>query len=246
MVDLYIGELVPLDILLAGVTALIASSVLTIAYYMAMRGVSNWIPRKLVHVTMGTTIAFTVFSYNNLSGPAFTTGLFLTILMYAWAHKSDLVWELLSAGSREGESRLSTFASGFSGVVSFALVFLVFFSQTSIFIAAILAVSWGDAAGEVIGRPFGGKFFGKKIRNKSLEGSVAVFVFTAISVIASLMAHGSSIPMLAALPHVLIIALFTTIAELVSIGWTDNFLVPWVTSVSMWIMLFPGIVLLPL
>jgi dolichol kinase len=246
MVDLYIGALVPLDVLLAGVTALIASLVLTLAYYMAARGMPKWKSRKLVHVSMGSVIAFTVFSYNNLSGPAFTAGLFLTILMYAWAHKSELVWELLSAGSREGESRLNTFASGFMGVASFALVFLVFFSRPEIFTAAILAVSWGDAAGEVFGRPFGGRIFKRRIRNKSVEGSIAVFAFTTISVIASLMGHTPDVLVMSAIPQIVLVGLFATLAEMASIGWTDNFLIPWVTSLSMWLLLFPGIPLFPL
>lgn len=246
MVDLYIGDLVPMDILLAGVTAVIASAVLTIAYYLSARGTPKWKPRKLVHITMGTVIAFTVFSYDNLSGPAFTTGLFLTILMYAWAHKSELVWELLSAGSREGESRLNTFASGFMGVASFALVFLVFFSRPEIFAAAILAVSWGDAAGELVGRPLGGKIFKKKFKNKSVEGSIAVLLFTVVSVVASLVAHGFHLMIITVLPQILIVGILTSIAEILSVGWTDNFLIPWVTSVSMWLLLFPGIPLLPL
>ncbi len=246
MVDLYIGDLVPLDILLAGVTALIASAVLTIAYYLSARGTAKWKPRKLVHITMGTIIAFTVFSYDNLSGPAFTAGLFLTILMYAWAHKSELVWELLSAGSREGESRLNTFASGFMGVASFALVFLVFFSRPEIFAAAILAVSWGDAAGEIVGRPFGGKIFKKRFKNKSVEGSIAVLVLTMVSVIASLIGHGFHLMIVAVLPQIVLVAILVSIAEILSIGWTDNFLIPWVTSISMWLLLFPGIPLLPL
>ncbi|OLS23627.1 MAG: hypothetical protein ThorAB25_24380, partial [Candidatus Thorarchaeota archaeon AB_25] len=151
MVDLVFGDLAFLDIAMAIATGLIASVVLTTAYYMAAKGMPNWKPRKLVHIAMGTVIAMTVVAYTNLSGPAFAVGIFLTILMYAWAHKSELIWELLIAGSREGETRLNTFAAGFMGLASFATVFLVFFSRPEIFVSSILAVSWGDAAGEVFG-----------------------------------------------------------------------------------------------
>ena len=245
MVDLVFGDLALLDIGMAIATGLIASVVLTIAYYMAASGMSNWKPRKLVHIIMGSVIALTVVAYSNLSGPAFAVGIFLTILMYAWAHKSELIWELLVAGSRQGESRLNTFAAGFMGLISFATVFLVFFSRPEIFVAAILAVSWGDAAGEVIGRPFGGRFIKRKYRSKSFEGSLGVLLFTTLSVITSLVIFSSDTVILSVLPQILLVAIFATAAEFLSIGWTDNFFIPMVTALTMWWFLFPEIILLP-
>lgn len=243
MVDLIFGDLALLDIGMAIATGLIASVVLTTAYYMAAKGMANWKPRKLVHIFMGTTIGMTLVAYTNLSGPAFAAGIFLTILMYSWAHKSELVGELLIAGSREGETRLNTFASGFMGLVSFGLVFLVFFSRPEIFVASILAVSWGDAAGEVFGRPFGGKIVKRKYRDKSFEGSIAVLLFTTLSVITSLAIFSPDTVILSVLPQIIIIAICSTTAEFLSIGWTDNFFIPVITSVAMWIFLFPGLVL---
>ena len=243
MVDLVFGDLAFLDIAVAIATGLIASVVLTTAYYMAAKGMPNWKPRKLVHIAMGTVIAMTVVAYTNLSGPAFAVGIFLTILMYAWAHKSELIWELLIAGSREGETRLNTFAAGFMGLASFATVFLVFFSRPEIFVSSILAVSWGDAAGEVFGRPYGGKAVKRKYRDKSFEGSIAVLIFTTLSVITSLAIFSPDTIILAVLPQILIIALCSTTAEFLSIGWTDNFFIPMITAVTMWWVLFPGLVL---
>ncbi|MFW9786137.1 MAG: hypothetical protein ACFFE2_03940 [Candidatus Thorarchaeota archaeon] len=243
MVDLIFGDLALLDIVMAIATGLIASAVLTTAYYMAASGMSKWKPRKLVHITMGTTIGMTLVAYSNLSGPAFATGIFLTILMYAWAHKSELIWELLIAGSREGETRLNTFASGFMGLVSFGTVFLVFFQRPEIFVASILAVSWGDAAGEVFGRPFGGKYVKRKYRDKSFEGSVGVLLFTTLSVITSLVVFSPDTNILTVLPQIFAIGLCATCAEFLSIGWTDNFFIPMITALTMWWLLFPGIAL---
>jgi dolichol kinase len=243
MVDLIFGDLALLDIGMAIATGLIASAVLTTAYYMASRGMPNWKPRKLVHIFMGTTIGMTLVAYTNLSGPAFAAGIFLTILMYAWAHKSELIWELLIAGSREGETRLNTFASGFMGLVSFGTVFLLFFQRPEIFVASILAVSWGDAAGEVFGRPFGGKVVKRKYRDKSFEGSIGVLVFTMLSVITSLAVFSTDTVILSVLPQIIIIAICSTTAEFLSIGWTDNFFIPMITAFAMWWLLFPGLIL---
>ena len=246
MVDLVFGELAFHDILMAIVTGLIASFVLTTAYYMAAAGIPNWKPRKLVHIVMGTVIALTVVTYSNLSGPAFAVGIFLTILMYSWAHKSELLWELLVAGSREKETGFNTFASGFMGLISFTMVFLIFFSRPEIFVAAILAVSWGDAAGEVIGRPYGGRFIKRKYRDKSFEGSVGVLVFTTLSIITSLALFSPDTIILNVLPQIFVVALSTTAAEFLSIGWTDNFFIPMITALTMWWLLFPGIILFPI
>lgn len=243
MVDLIFGDLALLDIGMAIATGLIASAVLTTAYYMAASGMPNWKPRKLVHISMGTTIGMTLVAYSNLSGPAFAAGIFLTILMYSWAHKSELIWELLMAGSREGETRLNTFASGFMGLVSFGTVFLVFFQRPEIFVASILAVSWGDAAGEVFGRPYGGKIIKRKYRDKSFEGSIGVLLFTTLSVITSLVVFSPDTVILAVLPQILIIGICATAAEFLSIGWTDNFFIPMITAITMWWLLFPGLIL---
>ncbi|MFW9894088.1 MAG: hypothetical protein ACFFFO_17930, partial [Candidatus Thorarchaeota archaeon] len=241
MVDLYFGELALVDVGMALATGLIASVVLTIAYYMSASGMSKWKPRKLVHIIMGSTIGITLVMYSNLSGPAFAAGIFLTILMYSWAHKSELIGELLIAGSRDGETRLNTFASGFMGLISFGTVFLLFFSRPEIFVAAILAVSWGDAAGEVFGRPFGGRYVKRKYRDKSVEGCVGVFLFTALSVIVSLAIYSADTAILAVLPQILMVAACATVAEILSIGWTDNFFIPMITAFTMWWFLFPGI-----
>ncbi|MFW9834720.1 MAG: hypothetical protein ACFFEK_12045 [Candidatus Thorarchaeota archaeon] len=243
MVDLIFGDLTPLDISMAIATGLIASVILTAAYYMAALGMPKWKPRKLVHISMGTTIGMTLVAYSNLSGPAFAAGIFLTILMYSWAHRSELIWELLLAGSRDGETRLNTFASGFMGLVSFGAVFIVFFHRPEIFVASILAVSWGDAAGEVLGRPFGGRIIKRKYRDKSFEGSIGVLIFTTLSVITSLVVFSPDTIILAVLPQILIIGLCATAAEILSIGWTDNFFIPVITALTMWQLLFPGLLL---
>ena len=246
MFELYFGEVTTLDAYLAMFTGITGGIVLAVAYRLSARGVPRWKPRKLVHVSMGTIIAFTVMWYSNLSGPALAAGIFLTILIYAWAHKSTLITELLVAGSREGETSRNTFASGFMGMVSFAIVFLFFFERPEIIVAAILSVVWGDAAGELVGRPLGGKFIRKPRANKSVEGAMGVFVFSTVSLLMSLTLHSVDTCPFCVIPQLLFIALVISIIETFSIGWTDNFLIPLITSILMWQLLFPGMTLFPI
>ena len=89
MVDLVFGDLTLLDVGMAIATGFIVSIVLSTAYYMSGTGMPKWKPRKLVHISMGTVVGTTLVVYSNLSGPAFAAGIFLFILFYAWAHKSE-------------------------------------------------------------------------------------------------------------------------------------------------------------
>jgi dolichol kinase len=241
MVDLVFGDLAPTDVIMAITTGFIVSVVLTAAYYLSLSGMPKWKPRKLVHISMGTVVGLTLVAYTNLSGPAFAAGIFFFILIYSWAHKSELIGELLVAGSRDGESSQNTFMAGFMAMLSFGFVFLVFFSRPEIFVAAILAVAWGDAAGEVFGRPYGGKLIKKLYRDKSIEGSIGVFIFITLAVITSLIIYSPDTCRLCFLPQILIVALCATIAEFLSVRWTDNFFIPMVTALAMWLLIFPGI-----
>jgi dolichol kinase len=240
MVDLVFGDPTTFDVIMAAMTGIIGGIVLAIAYTWAERGAEKWKPRKIVHISMGTIIALTIMHYSNLSGPSLAAGIFLTILLYAWAHKSTLIAELLLAGSRKADQRLSTFAAGFMGMVAFASVFIFFFQQPEIIVASILAVSWGDAAGEVIGRPYGCRFIKKQIKGKSFEGFLGVFAFSCLSVIVAMLTFSSGISPLTVLPQIILVALVIAFIELLSIAWTDNFLIPIATAIVMWQVIFPA------
>ncbi len=238
MVDLYFGELTTLDVTMAILTGIAGTIVLVVAYKLSEKGVERWKPRKLVHVSMGTVIGLTVVGYSNLSGPALATGIFLTVLFYLWAHKSSLLFDLLLAGSRPGESNKNTFASGFMGLLSFAISFVLFLPRPEIFVAAILAVSWADASGEVVGRNIGREYVGVGFRNKSVEGSIAVFLFAIVSTSTSLLIYSDCcIPCL--LPQIALVSVAISLTELLSTGWLDNFFLPLVTSFMIWVLLFP-------
>lgn len=243
MVELVFGNMTTMDLVMAGLTGILSFAVLAIAFKMTLKGAPKWQSRKIVHVSLGTFIALTVPAYSNLSGPTLAGGIFLTVLIYAWAHKSDLISELLVSGSREGESSLNTFASAFMGMIAFISVFILFMSEPSIFVASILAVSWGDAAGEAVGRPLGGKYVKKKIRQKSVEGSVAVVAFTSIAVLTALALYSSIGCPLCIIPQILLIGAIISIVEILSTGWFDNFAIPFATALMMWVLLFPGLII---
>ncbi|RDE14529.1 MAG: hypothetical protein C4K47_04120 [Candidatus Thorarchaeota archaeon] len=239
MIGLYFGVLTSLDTVVAILTGAAASIVVGIAHWVSKKGGPRWVGRKLVHMVMGTIIALTLVVYSNLSGPIFATALFMIVLFCLSFYDKDIISHLLAAGTRESGSTFGTFFAGFAGLVSFAVVFLVFYVRPEIFVAAILAVSWGDASGEVFGRTLGGSLIRKRFRGKSIEGSAAVFAFSALSLIVAMLLHSVDTQPFLVLPEILVVALVVSVVEAVSVGWTDNFLVPLTTAFLTWFLIFP-------
>lgn len=96
----------------------------------------------------------------------------------------------------------------------------------------LLPLSYGDAMGEIIGTPFGGRWFWKfkvrgfgEINQKSIEGCIAVFLG---SLIPCLIAVGTSSEPVAPATWVLTFAVasLTTLTETFSFRSTDNFVIP--------------------
>lgn len=239
MIGLFFAELTSLDIMLAGFTSAAACIVVATAYWISKNNRPRWVARKLVHATMGTIIGLTLVIYSSLSGPTLAVALFSMALLCAWVYDKDSISQLLAAGTRESGNKMGTFFAGFAGIVSFAIVFLVFPSRPEIFVAAILAVSWGDASGEVFGRTVGGTVIKRRFRRKSVEGSTAVFVFAAVSLIVAIALYSADTQPFMVLPQILAIGLVVSVIEAVSVSWTDNFLIPLATAFLAWLLIFP-------
>jgi len=240
MVGLFFGELTTLDLEMAALTGAAACVTLVVAYWMSKKSYHKWVARKLVHTVMGSIIGLTIVTYSSLSGPALAASLFLVALVCAWGLNRGSITELLAAGTRDGESRAGTFFAGFVGLASFAVVFLLFPSRPEIFVSAILAVSWGDASGEIFGRTYGGKLVGRRYRGKSVEGSIAVFFFTAVSLFTAIAIYSQDTCPFSVIPQILVVSLAVSLLEAISNGWTDNLIIPLATAFLAWALMFPS------
>ena len=126
------------------------------------------------------------------------------------------------------------------GLIAYIITFLMFPARPEIFVASFLSVAWGDAAGEVIGRPFGGRFFKKPRENKSIEGSMGVFFVTIMALVTALAVFSTEVCPLCVLPQLVVIAFVVALIEMLSIGWTDNFFLPIATAILLWLIIYPG------
>jgi phytol kinase len=100
-----------------------------------------------------------------------------------------------------------------------------------------LVVGWGDAAGSIIGQKFGKypislKLFGKFKIKKTIEGSLGVYVFSALAMIVGLpFLH---VPFLYAILAAIFFSLVITIVEIISPLHSDNLTIQLVVAFMLW------------
>jgi dolichol kinase len=240
MVSLIFSDLTTLDILLIILVDSVVFASLAVSVLLARRGYKKWIPRKLTHVVISSLIALTLPFYGNLTGPAITILVFAVGILGSSVFGVHLTDITLSAGTREGGNQIQTLLAACLALVAYAVVFLLFIGIPAIFVAAILAVSWGDGAGEVVGRPLGKhKFHIWEGRNKSVEGSLAVMLMTFVGTMFAFVLHPLAVPLLILLSIALIVSLAVAAIEVVCVSWVDNFAIPLVTASVLWFLILP-------
>ena len=115
--------------------------------------------------------------------------------------------------------------------ITVLIVYVLFLDKPYVFTAAFLSVSLGDGLGEMIGRPYG-KIKYRIFEERSLEGSIAVFLGTAASIFVAL-----AVNKMIAVDiwwKIIVIALIGTIVEACNYRFMDNVTLP----VSIAIMLY--------
>jgi dolichol kinase len=239
MVELLFSPLTPMDITLIVLVDAVAFGSIAVSCVLASRGYEKWIPRKFTHVAISSLIALSLPLYSSLTGPFLTIVIFLIGLLGSSFSGVPVGEIALSAGTRDDGNKLQTFLAAFLALVAFAAVFLSFMSIPFIFVSSILAVSWGDGAGEVIGRPFGKhKFHVWRGRTKSVEGSLAVLVMTLAGIIVAFFLFPFSITLENLIIAGLIVSLSVSLAEVLCISWADNVVIPLLSAFLMWLLVF--------
>jgi dolichol kinase len=239
MVELLFSSLTSLDLILIIVVDALAFVSIAVSCVLASRGYEKWIPRKFTHVTISSMIAVALPIYSSLTGPTLTIVFFLVGLFGSsvfGVHVSDLA---LSAGTRDEGNKVQTFLAASLALIAFCAVFLFFMSVPFIFVSSILAVSWGDGAGEVVGRPLGKhKFHVWRGKTKSVEGSLAVMVMTFAGVIVAFLLFPFSITLEKLLLAAVVVSVAVSVAEVLCVSWIDNVVIPLLSSFLMWFLVF--------
>lgn len=151
------------------VYAIIAASV-ALSFYLDRKGTKLDV-RKIVHIGVGNFVfVWWMFSANWIMLVFFAVP-FALALLYIMLKKEDKS-ELGKISNKMGHP-----TGLFLYVVSICILVAFFFDHWLAASVAIVAMTYGDGFGSVIGRKYGKH---KHIRGKSFEGSLAVFAMTAI------------------------------------------------------------------
>lgn len=111
--------------------------------------------------------------------------------------------------------------------IAFAAIILLFFDVSKPFmVAALMPMTWGDAFAAIIGKRYGRRHYAllDARSQRSVEGSLAMFACSFLSVAVTLLVFGAPLGVAAA--FAMVMALLATIAEAVSPAGLDNLVVP--------------------
>ena len=199
---------------------------------------SQYFTRKLIHLALGPIFLFTFLFY---SGEWFSPWIAVIIpVLYLIAIilinlEIIKLSRLTTTMSRSGDPRelLRGIAYYLVVVIIVCIVgwtsypLLSWFSPLSIFVISILAV--GDGLADIIGRKVD-RFKFKILAEKSIPGSVAMFVSSLFACLAFLAVFGFDVLSMAFLT--LIVVAIATIVEAISPGELDNITVPLTTAIA--------------
>ncbi len=169
--------------------------------------------RKLLHIMVGNVVFFL---------PFFETWL-LAVLIPGFFIVGNY---LMSPHSPIEKLRMETFEAGHANgtifyAVSMTILVAFFFNNMSLIFAAFLPLAYGDGFAAVFGERAKSHIFQGVGGQKSLAGTVALFLGSLLSVYLGLMMLGMNAPWLS-----LVTAILAVVLELISPRGTDNLIIP--------------------
>ena len=191
------------------------------------RGYSTEFTRKLIHISVGMWAFGTVLLFQH----------------WYFAIIPPLSFVVLNYISYRGEifKSVETGEKGNLGTVyfpiSFAIIICLFWERPNLLVASLMPMTWGDALAAVLGRRYGQRKYSVLGSTRSVEGSLAMFIFSWLSVFLALLL----LPPLgwqASLLYALAVAVFATLVEALSPWHMDNLTVPLLSAALLYLMTF--------
>jgi phytol kinase len=109
--------------------------------------------------------------------------------------------------------------------ISFAIIICLFWEQPGLLVASLMPMTWGDALAAVLGRRYGRHKYRVLSSIRSIEGSLAMVIFSWLSVFLALLLL-SPLGWQTSLLYSLATAVFATLIEALSPWHIDNLTVP--------------------
>ena len=179
------------------------------------------------------------FSYNTfpLNFPFFVAAPFILVTFLASPYSpSKRVYEKmkgLSALSEGGHQLGLVFYA-----ISYTVLAFFFAAQPYVIAAGILPMAYGDASAALIGEKYGKKRY-RVFAKKSLEGSIAMFLVSFLSLAGSLVFFSLlyPLPLLGSILAALAVALVAVLAETFSPLGLDNLTVPLLGALTFFVLM---------
>lgn len=186
--------------------------------------------RKFIHIAVGMWSVGTALLFSN-KWFAVIPPLSFVVLNYISYRRNTF-----AAMEHEDKSNLGTVYFP----LAFAVIILLTFDVSkSMMVAALMPLTWGDSFAAIIGKRWGRRKFKVAGATRSIEGSVAMFAFSFVSVLLVflLMESLQGADVLWAIVFALVTAAAATLAESISVRGLDNLLVPAVSLLSLWLLM---------
>jgi phytol kinase len=228
------------DAIALGISYAYATGILVFGEVLRLCGVKPELTRKVIHIGAGMWVfgVLLLFDRWQVGIVPFATFIVINYLLYRY--------RTIGAMDTEDSS---------PGTIYFAISVTLLFGllwrpdgpvdRVPIAVTGAMAMTWGDALAALIGKRFGQHRYQIGQSDRTLEGSAAMFVASAIAIfLVLLLLPGSSLSPLSttlsvgrSLLGALVGALGATIVEAVSPHGTDNLSVPLVAAGVVWLVL---------
>lgn len=185
--------------------------------------------RKYIHILLGNWWLIVMFFFDSVIWAAILPLLFVFVNYFS--HKYNLIKSMERADGEEKD----TLGTVFYAVSLFLLVIFTFgvIKNPWVGLLGIFTMAYGDGFAAVLGKKLKSKEFNILGSTKTLYGSLTMFIVTFLIHILYFGIAGIEYFIIKAI----IVAIFATLLEAVSIKGTDNIVVPILTAVLDWLLI---------
>lgn len=193
----------------------------------------DWFSRKSGHISINVTLALLPIWMTNLFNFVVTFVILLAIVIITnFIPQIKMLSKIFQGNQREGEKSLIFTISTVLSIITIYAVLFVFMKYEYIIMATYLALAIGDGSGEMVGKPLG-RIKYKLFVEKSLEGSIAVFIGIALSIAIAFAVYG--LISISSIWIIFVVAVIGTLVEAISFTGLDNTTVPLIVSISLYL-----------
>ena len=230
-------EIAPHNWLMISIAVLIILATLSTVFILKIFGLERWQIRKIGHMIVNAVAAFYPLLFTNFFDLLISLAVAIGVLLILSAIPP--IWflqRIFTMCSRKENFPWELFINAILMGITMLLILWFFKEEERLFVftAAYLTVSLGDGLGEMIGRPFG-KLKYKIFNQKSVEGSLAVFVGTFIGLIIAFGTY-QMLVLSGVWWKIVVVTIIAMIIEAFSFSFIDNVTLPAVVAVSLYLL----------